>query len=380
MRYVVFIALALGFAHAGYVTSAHAPNDWIIFEVGARTLIHYHHLPMYGGSPLHLYAEDPMIQIGPPALLPVVATQWMSPQPASELFVAVMAVLGVASIGFIEAAARSLTPDMSQLRRQLTVLAVGTPLAAAWGYEGGQFHHLDDALALFCVSLAVWLCATGRSAWLVGIALGLAIATKPWAIVLAPVVLGVPRVNRPKAVLGLFLTACAFWAPFVVAAPDTIHALGLFRITPKPGSILWLLGFHDHVQQWLRPVQFAAGLAAATYVGLRRGWTTAPLVGMAVRVAFDPYVYAYYGLGPVLAAVLWDFTRPTSRRLPLWTLWTLFIEFGLRLVAPPTVGAIGRVVWIVSVLAGVMLTHRTATDPAPDDVPVPPAARVPVAA
>jgi hypothetical protein len=357
LRYIVLLVVALAFAHAGYVTSAHNPNDWVIFELGARSLVHWHGLSFYGGNPLHLYANNPAIQIGPPALLPVVATQWMSPHTVNVLFVVVMTVMGLAAIGCLEAAAARVTEATQLTRQRIVVLLAGLPIAAAWGYESGQFHHLDDTMALLCISVAVWFCASGRSAWLVGVALGLAVATKPWAVVAAPLLLGLPRQARANAILGLLGTAGIFWAPFVLAAPGTIRSLGLLHIVPESGSVLALLGVHGHVEHWLRPVQFGVGAAAASYVALRGRWAAAPLVGIAVRVAFDPYVYAYYGLGPVLAALAWDLLRPSQRRLPVWTAWTLFIEFGLRLVAPSSVCAVGRAVWVLTVL-GVMITAR----------------------
>jgi hypothetical protein len=363
-RYFLLVAVALGSTVYGvWFDPERYFSDWLIFEVGARTLTHYHHLVIYNGAPLHLYANDPMIQIGPPPLLMVVATQWLPPHVVSGIWVGLMTLMGVAALGFIEAAAHRLRGSEPATGIRVAVLVGGAPLLAAWGYYSAKFHHLDDALALLMTALAVWLCATRRSGWAIGIALGVAAASKPWAVVLVPILMGIPRSERPKAVLGFVVTAVAFWAPFIVAAPETIHALGLYRILPQPGSILRLAGMTGHVEGWLRPVQFALGVAAASYVGLRRSWTSAPLVGLAVRVGLDPYVYAYYGLGPVLAALLWDLTRPTSRRLPLWTLWTLLVEFGLRLVGPPTLGAVGRVIWVLSVLVGVMLSRRRPPEP-----------------
>jgi hypothetical protein len=378
LRYLVLLVVALAFAHAGYATSAHDPTDWVIFEVGARTLTHYHHLSIYGGDPLHLYANNSLIQIGPPPLLMIAAVQWLwSPHTINVLFVVIMTLMGVASIGFLSAAARHLADateaDATEVIRSRTItLLAGLPLAAAWGYESGQFHHLDDATGLFCLAIALWLCASGRSAWLVGVALGVAVASKPWAIVFAPMLLGLPRRERAKAALVLMVTAAGFWAPFVLAAPETIRSLGLLRIVPQNDSVLYLLGLHGHVERWLRPVQFTLGAFAAGWVALRGRWTAAPLAGIAVRVAFDPFGYAYYGLGPVLAALAWDLTRPTSRRLPVWTTWTLFIEFGLRLFASPTICAVGRLVWVISVLAMLLFTRRVTPEPVDEPAHVAP--------
>lgn len=85
-------------------------SDWIIFEIGARTLTHWHHLPFYSGNPLHLYQDDPVIQIGPPPLLLVAGTQWLSPHVVSGMWVYLMSLMGVGAIGFTEAAARRVCP------------------------------------------------------------------------------------------------------------------------------------------------------------------------------------------------------------------------------------------------------------------------------
>ncbi|HTW21781.1 MAG TPA: hypothetical protein VME70_16415 [Mycobacteriales bacterium] len=371
LRYLVLLAVVLVSAHEGYLKSSHNANDWVIFEVGARVLTHYRGIAIYGGNPLHLYANLPIVQVGPPALLPVIATEWMSPHTVNVLWVVLMALMGIASIAFVEAAAARVTAPVSAgvsagvgaVRRRAIVFALGLPISIAWGYEVGEYHHLDDAMAMLLLCLVLWLIATGRSAWLIGIALGVAVAAKPWAIVMAPVLIGLPRTGRAKACLALIVSAAAFWAPFVIAAPQTVSALGSFLIVPRPGSILYLFGLHGQVQGWLRSAQFASGVAVATYVAVRGRWAAAPLAGLAVRVAFDPYIYSYYGLGPVLAALAWDLMRPAQRRLPLWTIWTVVIEFGLHLVAPPTVCAIGRLAWVLSVLVVIVRAPRVVPEP-----------------
>jgi hypothetical protein len=371
LRYVILVAVALGFAHLGYASSSHAPNDWVIFEVGARTLAHWRGMPIYDRPPLHLYADNPTIQIGPPALLLVVATQWLSIHAVNLMWVVLMTLMGVGALGLVEAAA-SHVGTLSRNWRRAVVVVMGVPFMAAWGYQSGRFHHLDDALALLCLALAVWLIASGRSAWLVGIALGLGIATKPWAVVAAPVLLGLPREARARAALGMILTGAAIWGPFVVAAPNTMHELGRLFIAPRKGSVLWLFGVHGQIQHWLRPVQFCAGAAAAAYVATRGRWAAAPLVGIAVRVALDPYSYGYYGLGPVLAALVWDLARPGNRRLPVWTAWTLLVEFGMRTFLSPGAQAVPRLLWVASVLGVFLFARRSASAPATEPVDLEP--------
>ena len=68
-------------------------SDWLYFEFGARTLIHYN--SHYGGGALSLYANHPVIQIGPPPLLVVAAVQWLPHDPSSLGLAALMAAVGL---------------------------------------------------------------------------------------------------------------------------------------------------------------------------------------------------------------------------------------------------------------------------------------------
>jgi hypothetical protein len=274
--------------------------------------------------------------------------------------------LGLAAIRFAELAARALQPAVAA--RRTTLLLGAAPLMAAWGYNSGQFHHLDDALTLTLVAAAVWLCATRRMPVTVGILLGLAAATKPWGIVCAPVLLSLPRVQRPRAVIALMVVAVGFWLPFILGDSQTLSALGHYHVYPMPGSDLALLGLRGNVAGWLRPAQFGLGLAAGTWMVWRGNWAAAPLAGIAMRVALDPFTWAYYGLGPVLAALIWDLARPGSRRIPTWTLWTVAIEFGLRLLLSPTETGIGRVVWVLSVCGLMVALHRRGPSPVVPEV------------
>jgi hypothetical protein len=285
-------------------------------------------------------------------------------------FVVAMVAMGLAAIRFAELAARALRPASAS--RRTTLVLGATPLMAAWGYYSGQFHHLDDALTLTAIAAAVWLCASRRMPVAVGILLGLAVAAKPWGIVCVPVLLSLPRIQRPRAVVALMVVVIGFWLPFVLGDSQTLPALGGYHILPMPGSDLALMGIHHNLAGWLRPTQFGLGIAAGIWMARRGHWAAAPLAGIAMRVALDPFTWAYYGFGPVLAALLWDLARPGSRRIPTWTLFTVAIEFGLRLVLSPTETGIGRVGWVLSVCGLMVALHRRGPSPVtPDVTPAP---------
>jgi hypothetical protein len=362
LGYTLLLLIGLACAHAGYDSSKGHPNDWMEFEIGARTLVHWHHLAIYNIPALHLYAVNSALQIGPPSFLLIAPFQFLSPHVVNVGFVAFMVVLGLCSVRFAELTGHALQPDGAGVR--LTTFFAGMPVMAAWGYECGQFHHLDDALTLTATAAAVWLCATRRMPITVGALLGLAVAAKPWGVVFVPVLLTLPRNQRPRAILSLLTVAVGFWLPFVLGDSQTLGALGGYHVFPMPGSDLALLGIHGSVTAWLRPLQFSLGVIVGSWVVWRGRWTAAPLAGIAMRVALDPFTWAYYGLGPILTALIWDITRPGRRRLPVWTMWTLVVEFGLRLVLSPTTAGIGRVVWVGSAVGLLVWIYRDGRNPA----------------
>lgn len=306
----------------------HPFTDWITFEAAARSIVHYHHNLVYQGSALGIYARDPAIQIGPPAILPVAALQWLSPWVVNQLFVGIMVALSAVGIAAAELTARTGgRPTAGDVAGSAAFLG-GVIVVIDWSWSTVHWHHLDDVMALSFTAVACWLIARGRPWWLVGILLGTAVAAKPWALILTPVVLGLDREIRSRAVLVAIATATAWWGPFIIGASGTISALGGYHIDAQNGSVLALLGIHGQVQHWLRPVQFFAGLAAGLLTARvgGRAWLAAPLAALATRVMTDPFSWGYYGMGPILFALVWDLARPGARRVPVYTLVTAVIE------------------------------------------------------
>jgi hypothetical protein len=326
----VWIAITASVITQRLVAAAgpHRFNDWLTFESAARYLIHYHHLLGYLGDPLALYTQFPIIQVGPPAILPVTAMQFLSPWTVNRLFVGVMIGLGFLAIIAAELTARTGGRPTPRDVAAPAALIGGLTVIVDWSWSTVRWHHLDDAMALSFTAVACWLIARGRPWWLIGLLLGTAIAAKPWALILAPVVLGLNRSTRSKAALVMIATAGAWWAPFVIGAPGTISALGAQRIDAHAGSVLALIGIHGQVQHWLRPVQFIGGLTAGLLVARigGRAWLAAPLAALAIRVMTDPFLWGYYGMGPILFALMWDLGRPHARRVPIYTLVTGVIE------------------------------------------------------
>jgi hypothetical protein len=382
LRYALIVAVGGALAaELDLGAGSHPINDWLVFESAARIIVHYHHIPVYGGGALGLYARLPGIQIGPPAVLPVAAFQWLAPYTVNKMFVAVMMLLGIAAVAAAEIAARAVGSRTARQRISTAAMIGGCVVAVDWAWCVALWHHLDDAMALGLTAIACGVIARRGPWWLVGLLIGTAVAAKPWAIVMSPVVIGLDREARGKALLTGLLTATAWWAPFVVGAPSTISALGGYHITLANGSVPRLVGLHGDVQDWLRPVQFGGGVAAALLVARRGGrwWLAAPLAGLAVRVLTDPFVWPYYGMGPILFALMWDLARPGVRRVPLLTLVTAAVEGLLfRLVTAPTNGppqpfayllASCKLAWGVGVLVLLAVQWRRHRVDSPPTVP-----------
>src|SRR3954467_13534361 len=91
-------------------------NDWIPFEIGARTLVHYHHIAAFETPALRLYADTPQLQFGPLPILLLAAFQSYSPHAVAVGFGVAMVALGVASMAAIESAARTMVTPAATRR------------------------------------------------------------------------------------------------------------------------------------------------------------------------------------------------------------------------------------------------------------------------
>jgi hypothetical protein len=216
---------------------------------------------------------------------------------------------------------------VSAEHRRRGVLLGGLIMAPAWVLLAVDYAHLDDLLVMVLAVVAMLLLVKDRPMWAAAV-VGLAVATKPWAIVFAPLLLRSgwrPAVRWTAVAAGV---AAAWWLPFLTD-PDTVGKLWGFRLPVTLGSGLASLGLDPGVPMpgWVRPAQLLGGALLAV-VAVRRGhWTGALLVGLATRVALDPNPMLYYGIGPVLGALIWDLTR-TKAGVP-WTTGLATAAFSL---------------------------------------------------
>jgi hypothetical protein len=346
----LLVAWAFGWSFARY---GHGLSDWVYFRAAARSVL-ADGVPPLPGGPLHLYAEWPKLQVGPPAVAVMLPTLAVPPSAARLTATAAMVLVGLLSLWLICSSARrmGLSPQRS------TVLLTGLLLIPPWVTLSVSYMHVDDVLALGCLCLAVRLLADQHAVF-PGVLLGIAAATKPWAVVFWPLLWLLPRRRRPPAVLVCVVVAAGCWAPFLIADPLTGPAISHVAAVVHGDSTLRLLHLAERwTPQWLRPVQFLMGTAIAAAVVWRGRWAAAPLAGVAVRLVTDGATYPYYGTAAVLTAAIWDLLAP--RKLPLATAVAVVIEFLLPTVTPNTPMA------AIRLTAGVLLLTALVR-PAPDD-------------
>lgn len=297
-------------------------GDWGYFLRGSELLFGQHHryTPLPGG--LHLYANYPEYQIGPLSFLVATPFRLLGPGNGRIPAVFVMTAAIPMLVWLLERTAHTLWRDdarFSVTLLQSTTLVGGVVVAQAWSPLATIYSHLDDVMLLSAGIVALWAVAHRRP-MILGAMIGVAIAAKPWGVVVLPLALALPGGrDRLKALaLGGGIAAAA-WLPFVIGDPGTLDAIEPV-VTTSTESVLHLFGVAaTDAPAWVRPVQLGAALLATGLTLLRGRWAAVLVVGIAVRVALDPQVFLYYSAGLLLAAFAWDMLR-SPRALPIWTI------------------------------------------------------------
>ncbi|WP_370101151.1 hypothetical protein [Streptacidiphilus sp. MAP12-20] len=286
------------------------------------------------GGGLSLYADHPELQIGPFSLAVARIFAPFPPATGQLLAEATMAALGLVMLILVgrTAAVHYLGTGTNHRRLQQRILVAGLAFIPMWIEVTVRFAHLDDALTLFCTTLAVHALARGRT-WAVAVFLALAVDAKPWAVPFAVLLLALP-VGRRR---GPFLLFCALvavaWLPFYLGNLDTMAA-AKFAIPNQPASSLRWLGVNaPDTPFWDRPVQFALGAALGALAVLRGRWPAVVLLCVDARILLDPSVYTYYSASVLLGTLLWDAVG--ARRLVPWWSWIALLSlYGGTLVIP----------------------------------------------
>jgi hypothetical protein len=280
--------------------------SWHFFVSGSHML--------FNEAGLNLYAEHPELQIGPLAFLVAAPLTYLG-DAAQPLALILMTAAGPLCLAWIA----PLVPDP---HRRLRVFLAALVLMPAWTVLSVRFGHLDDVVALVLAVGALRAIIANRAA-LAGLALGAAVAAKPWALGFIPLLLVLDK-QRLAAAGSALAGVIAAWAPFMVANPATLAALRP-PVGVAPSSGLHALGYRgDLIPAWDRVGQFVLAPIAALAPVLRGRWSGLFLVAVAVRLAMDPKDNPYYIGGAALAAVIFDLLA-TRWTIPWATLVTLLL-------------------------------------------------------
>ena len=292
---------------------------------------------LFGDAPgggLSLYAQHPELQIGPVSLLAARLFAPFPPQTGQLLAEAVMSALGLVMLILVgrTAAQYYLGTGTNHRRLQQRILIAGLAFIPMWVEVSVRFAHLDDVLALFFTTLAVYSLSRGGST-AVGVWLALAADSKPWALSFAALLLVLPRGRRLR-VSALFCALVAVaWLPFYLGNLDSVAA-ARFVIPNQPASSLrWLGVSAPSTPPWDRPAQLSLGLVLGALAVLRGRWPAVVLLGADARILLDPSVYTYYTASVLLGTLIWDAVG--QRRLVPWWSWIALLSlYGGTLLIP----------------------------------------------
>ena len=226
-----------------------------------------------------------------------------APQPTLWLLLGPVGLLTVIPLLVTVRSALPADATLRAVRVQLAALVVVfVPVAAMYG-------HFEDVLALALLCGAVALVRDGRAGWS-ALLVGLAIASKQWALLALPTLLAVQPPRRWPAYLVRALWLPGLLAAFLLAV-DPAHAVRALLhppTFPKFGHpALWTDAAAAEVSTVpLRAAAIVVAVLVAVPV-LRRGGYGRLLaaLGLALlaRPAFEPVVHSYY-LAPGLCLLL----------------------------------------------------------------------------
>lgn len=327
------------------IFNVHGGYSWHYFVQGS-TLLFDGADPGSAAGGLHVYSNYPQLQIGPFTFAVAQILRQVGPSGGRLFAELVMTVLGLVVLHVVERIALTVRPALAaDARLERTLLFGGGAFMIGWVDLAAAYGHLDDVLALLCVTLSVWALISDLPA-IAGICLGLSVDAKPWALVFLPLILAVPSRVRRHAALWTAATVLVAWLPFVIADPHTL-TVTQFTITNEPSSALRALGVTSpSTPSWDRVAQIALGCALGALAVYRRRWPAVILLGVGARIALDPGVYGYYTAGVLLGALLWDLLG-LRRTAPIWT-----IASGAALAVAPVLisdaGLLGHLrLWLV---------------------------------
>jgi hypothetical protein len=289
LRHLVLLAWILVLTATGGQT-----GDWFLLAQEAHAL--------FGSAGLHLYALSPPSQAGPVSLV-VVRVMDLAGSHSAVVAEVFNALTGWFLVWIAERTAvrvRGLPSADASPILMATTLVLGLLVLQVWGQLSGAFLHVDDALAGTGIALTVLWTAEDRYR-AAGVAAGLAVCCKPWALAALPLLLGL-RSRRVAAFGAAAAVMVCCWAPFFVADPHSLSA-GSFGYPVSPESPVRALGLHaKYSPKWLRDTELIGILLAGSAAARRRCWYAAAAAGLLARLLLDPLTgdLYYYNAVPIL--------------------------------------------------------------------------------
>lgn len=303
---------------------------------------------MVGDEGLRVYAERPNIQSGPIALLSIGLLADLGDH-AFPLAVAAMFVVSMVAL-FRMDGARERSP---------VVLGLGGLIALAWWRTFAFQGHLDDAATIALAVMAVAAVQRGRHVS-AAVALGVALAVKPWAVFLLPVLMRPSDTWRRRVALPCLSLAigAVTWAPFLLASSGTVGGAKP-SVWVAPDSVYRLFtGTSPTMPVSLRLVQLALCIVVVGWVTLRGHVACALLLGVSVRLLLDGGTWPYYTAGLIVGALLWDVLE-SEYRLPWATIAASALLPKPTWIEPAEVRSLMRLVACLGAIALVLWTvHR----------------------
>ena len=300
--------------------------------------------PAYGGS---------LVERAPFALLPGL---WGGGQLAVYRMVALPCLLAAAALGVWLCAQMRVGEHFIPRPVLWRAVALGVCVANPLTLRALEIGHPEELLGgALCVA-AVLLAARERPLW-AGVALGLAIANKEWALLAAgPVLLALPARRRLPCLASAGAVASAVLAPLALVSSGGFVASARVAAAPsavifQPWQAFWFLGHHGALVHGLfgapkpgyrtgpvwassvsHPLIIALGAVLTVALWLqrrRRASTSAPLrerdallalaLLLLLRCVLDTWDISYYLLPFVFALLTWEVSGP-SRRPPVLAL------------------------------------------------------------
>ncbi|NAZ84604.1 glycosyltransferase 87 family protein [Kineococcus indalonis] len=342
-RYAVVAAL-LAVSITARLLSDGLPGDWHYFREAARVLTSSEALGFYPDHFATKVGPLPLLLVAPLALLPEV--------PGTIAVLTLSAACLLVCLRVLEGAARAagLPGD-----RRATTLVGGALAVVAWQELSITYVHPEDVLIAVLGCLALRAVLEGRP-WTTAVLVGLAAGGKPWAVGLLPLALCAAAGRRRWVALGLAgAVTAAPWLPFLVAAPETLHAIAASTNTVFTDTPLGQLGYGGELfPAFARPVQYAVVVLVGVLLALRGQWRLLPLGCVAARLATDPQSLGYYWATFAVAALAADLL--SRRSLPRWTVLVVLVTLELDgVVNDDTLGAVLQAAPLVVLVASVLL-------------------------